>query len=44
MMANDPRVKSLDLFGRYARNKAIDAPNFTVYIFWDRLSAPSEPP
>ena len=44
MMANDPRLKSLDLFGRYAKNKAIDAPNFTVYIFWDRLSAPSEPP
>jgi len=44
MMANDPRVKSLDLFGRYAKNKAINTPNFTVYLFWDRIAAPSEPP
>jgi len=44
MMANDPRVKSLDLFGRYAKNKAINTPNFTVYLFWDRIAAPSESP
>jgi len=43
MMANDPRVKALDLFGRYAKNKAINTPNFTVYLFWDRIAAPSEP-
>lgn len=44
MMANDPRVKSLDLFSRYAQNKAITTPNFTVYLFWERVGAPSEPP
>jgi hypothetical protein len=33
MMANDPRVKTLDLFGRYAKNKEINSENFTVYIF-----------
>jgi len=42
MMANDPRVESLNLFGRYISNKAITTPNFTVYLFWDRLTVPSE--
>jgi len=44
VMANDPRVRSLDLFGRYSQSEAIATPNFTVYIFWDRVAAPSEPP
>ena len=44
MMANDPRVKTLDLFGRYAKNKAINSENFTVYIFWDRITTPAKPP
>jgi len=44
MMANDPRVKTLDLFGRYAKNKAINSENFTVYIFWDRIATPAGPP
>jgi len=33
-----------DLFGRYAKNKEINSENFTVYIFWDRIATPSEPP
>ncbi len=44
MMANDPRVKSLNLFGRYSQNKAITTANFTVYLFWDRIAPSSEPP
>lgn len=44
MMVDDPRVEALDLFGRYAKNKAINSENFTVYIvephswgFWRAL-------
>jgi hypothetical protein len=44
MMANDPRVKSLNMFGRYAGNKSITTPTFTVYLFWDRTTLPSGPP
>ena len=44
VMAGDPRVKSLNLFGRYAQNEAVITSNFTVYLFWDRLDKPSEPP
>jgi hypothetical protein len=44
MMANDPRVESLNLFGRYIKNKAITTPNFTVYLFWDRVTVSSEAP
>ena len=44
MMANDPRVESLNLFGRYIKNKAITTPNFTVYLFWDRITVSSTPP
>ena len=44
VMANDPRVKSLNLFRRYANNKTLVSPNFTVYLFWNRLISPSEPP
>jgi len=40
MMTNDPRIESLKLFKRYAKNKAINAPNFTMYLFWDRLAGP----
>ncbi|HKP88275.1 MAG TPA: hypothetical protein VJZ26_19375 [Blastocatellia bacterium] len=38
MMANDPRIKSLDLFDRYAKSEAIDTRNFTLYVFWDRVA------
>jgi 4-amino-4-deoxy-L-arabinose transferase-like glycosyltransferase len=41
MMANDPRVTSLDLFGAYAKNKAIETHNFTLYIFWEKTVRPS---
>ena len=43
MMAGDPRIQALNLFERYARNKAIVAPNFTVYLFWD-LTDPAGTP
>ena len=43
MMANDPRIASLNLFDRYSRHKAITAPNFTVYLFWDLIAVPNEP-
>ena len=35
MMADDPRIESLQLFDRYAKNKTIRAPHFNVYLFWD---------
>lgn len=42
VMADDPRIESLHLFDRYANNKTIRAPNFTIYVFWD-LAGKSEP-
>jgi hypothetical protein len=39
MMANDLRIKSLDLFNRYAKNEAVETRNFTFYIFWDKIAA-----
>jgi hypothetical protein len=39
MMANDPRIKSLDMFARYAKNEAIETRNFTFYVFWDKVAA-----
>jgi hypothetical protein len=42
MMANDPRIASLNLFERYARHKAFTTPNFTVYLFWDLFAVPNQ--
>jgi len=41
MMANDPRVKDFDLFGRYSESAAVSGPDFTVYLFWNRAASPS---
>ncbi len=40
MMANDPRIKSFDLFNRYANHQVIPAHHYNLIIFWGRL-APS---
>jgi hypothetical protein len=41
MMADDPRIESLHLFERYAKNKSIRAPDYNVYLFWE-LAATSD--
>lgn len=38
MMANDPRIKSFDLFKRYAKNKVFNAANFKLYLFWEKIA------
>lgn len=43
MMENDPRIKSLDLFNKYARSEAIDSRIFTIRIFWDKIARSPEP-
>jgi hypothetical protein len=36
MMANDPRIKSFNLFERYAHHKVIPAHHFQLIIFWGK--------
>jgi|SRR5215813_10882454 len=40
VMANDPRVKSLNLGARYGESKTITLPDFQISLFWHPLNPP----
>jgi len=44
VMANDPRVQSLNLSARYRESKTITLPDFAISLFWHPLNSASRPP
>jgi len=42
MMANDPRIKTLEMFNRYAKSKVFTASNFKLCLFWEKIAPASE--
>jgi len=44
VMANDPRVESLNLRARYRESKTITLPDFAISLFWHPLDSASQPP